>query len=132
MLGEYARRFALQHGLDAVEVVTGDASKTSVYAGMVPADLVLACGIFGNVSDSDIERTVREMPRFTKPGGTVLWTRHRKPPDMTTNIRRWFEECGFEEVGFDGDGFGVGTHRFTGTPEPFRPDQKLFSSIAMA
>ena len=38
----------------------GDASTTSAYRGAVPADLVLACGIFGNVSDEDIQRAARD------------------------------------------------------------------------
>lgn len=46
-------------GLDQVQVVVGDAALTDQYAGMVPADLVLLCGVFGNVTDHDIRRTIR-------------------------------------------------------------------------
>ena len=35
------------------ELVIGDASTTTAYEGAVPADVVLACGIFGNISDED-------------------------------------------------------------------------------
>src|SRR6266568_364870 len=45
-------------GLRGIEVVVGDAALTDHYADAVPADLVLACGLFGNITDADIERTI--------------------------------------------------------------------------
>lgn len=54
-LVEFARRRAAKVGLsDRVRVEQGDASSCRSYAGFVPADLVLVCGIFGNVSGEDI------------------------------------------------------------------------------
>ena len=35
------------------------------------------------------------------PGATVLWTRHRRAPDITPQIRAWFRASGFEEVAFE-------------------------------
>ncbi len=61
-------RAALWSGLD---YLVGDAARTDNYRGAVPADLVLACGIFGNISDDDIAATVRAMPTFLAAGGTV-------------------------------------------------------------
>ena len=52
----------------AIEVREGDASRTDQYAGRVPADIVLACGIFGNITLPDIERTVEFLPAFCAPG----------------------------------------------------------------
>src|SRR5437868_12138399 len=40
--------------LDGVEIVVGDAALTDNYAGAVPADIVLACGIFRNISADDV------------------------------------------------------------------------------
>jgi len=40
-------------GLGGIEIVTGDASVTDAYTGAVPADLVLVCGVFGNIPDDD-------------------------------------------------------------------------------
>jgi hypothetical protein len=37
-------------GLRHLEVVQGDAADTAMYEDIVPADLVLLCGIFGNIS----------------------------------------------------------------------------------
>lgn len=112
-----------------VEIVEGDAALASAYAEFVPADLVLACGVFGNLVPSDIRHTVTNLPRFCRTGATVIWTHHIDPPDRTTDIREWFGGNGFAEVGFDsepGHHFGVGTHTLTGPELPFDPDVKLF------
>ena len=71
-----ARSTAQRLGLTNLQIVTGDASTTSAYAGAVPANIVLVCGIFGNISARDIRRTVRELPHLMAPRGTVIWTRH--------------------------------------------------------
>ncbi len=36
--------------LRGVEVIAADASMTDAYVGAVPADLVLLCGVIGNIS----------------------------------------------------------------------------------
>lgn len=116
-------------GLDVIEVVVGDAGHTSAYAGSVPADLVLACGVFGNISDADVERTVRALASMCATGGTAIWTRHRREPDLTPAIRRWFTESGFIELSFDPvpDGPGsVGVARYAGKTQPL-VDSKLFT-----
>jgi hypothetical protein len=117
-------------GLQGIEVLEADAGTTDAYAGAVPADVVLLCGVFGNVPVADIERTVRAADQLCAPGATVLWTRHRRAPDLTPPIRRWFAESGFDEVAFDApeiDGFAVGTARLTRTPRPLQPGMRLFS-----
>ena len=83
---------AAAHAPPGVDVVCGDASTTSAYAGAVPADIVLACGIFGNISVEDIHHTVETLPQLCAAGATVIWTRHRRPPDLTIDIRRWFAD----------------------------------------
>lgn len=85
----YAEKLA--DGLPQVEVVTGDASLTDQYNGMVPADLVLVCGVFGNISDADIEGTIAACPQFCRPGATLIWTRHREDPDLAPQICEWFD-----------------------------------------
>lgn len=116
-------------GLDDVEVVQGDAALTSSYAGAVPADLVLVCGVFGNISDADIAYTIEQLPMLCAPGATVIWTRGRRAPDLTPTIRSWFARHGFEELSFEGKpgSFRVGVHRLTTSPKPFDPTAKLFS-----
>ena len=77
-LAATARRAGADAGLPGVEVVTGDASLTDAYAGLVPADLVLACGVFGNITGSDIRRTVACCTQLCTTGGTTVWTRGRR------------------------------------------------------
>jgi hypothetical protein len=123
---------AAAHAPPGIEVVCGDASTTSAYAGVAPADLVIACGIFGNVSDDDIHNTVDALPTLCAPGATVIWTRHRHAPDRTVDIRRWFAAAGFDEVGFtaaDDFLFGVGAHRLVGAPAAFAPNRRLFTFV---
>ena len=127
-----ARAKAEDAGLPNVDVVEGDASTTSAYAGAVPADIILVCGVFGNVTDADIHRTVAELPRLSAPGASVIWTRHRRFPDMTPAIRAWFSGAGFEEIAFDteeGATFGVGSNRFVGAPQPFRSGRRMFTVV---
>jgi hypothetical protein len=115
-----------------IEVVTGDASLAGAYAGVVPADLVLVCGVLGRIGDRDIANLIRSLPQLCATGGVVIWTRHRRPPDRTPRVRRLLARAGFEELAFDapeGEGFTVGSHRHTGAPEPLQPEARLFSSF---
>jgi hypothetical protein len=66
-----------------IDVVNADASVTSAYTGAVPADIVLVCGVFGNISDDDIAGTVAALPSLCAPGATVIWTRGTFAPDLT-------------------------------------------------
>lgn len=116
-------------GLAGVDVVQADASLSAAYVGMVPADVVLLCGVFGNISDADVRRVVETAPQLCRSGGTVIWTRHTDEPDLTPTIRQWFGDSGFDEVGFDtedGYYFGVGTHVLAAPSQPYQPTLKLF------
>ena len=120
-----ARQGAEQAGLPQVEVRQADAARVANYADALPADVLLLCGIFGNVSDADIQRTAQAAPALCAPGATVIWTRHRRPPDLTPQIRAWFQASGFEEVAFDTPGTealtGVGVGRLTVPPPAWLP-----------
>lgn len=128
-LAARAREGLTAGGLDGLAVREGDAGTTSSFADAVPADLVLLCGIFGNISDAAIERTVRAAPSLCAPGATVVWTRHRRPPDRTPAIRRWFREAGFHHEAFirvPDSTASVGVERLVGEPLPFEPGVRLF------
>ena len=113
-----------------VDVLVADAGVTDAYEGFVPADLALVCGVFGNVSDDDVRATVAELPHLCAPGATVIWTRHRRPPDLTPAIRGWFAENGFAERAFDAPAdelWSVGVHVLTGETKAFRPGRRMFA-----
>ena len=111
-----------------VEVRQADAARSDVYA--VPADLVLLCGIFGNVSDADVRATVEASPQLCAPGAEVVWTRHRGDPDLTPSIRGWFADAGFAEVAFispGGQEWSVGVHRLVAEPLPLAAGRHWFT-----
>jgi len=113
-----------------VHVLEGDAALVDLWAESVPADLVLLCGVLGNISDADVERTLAALPELCAAGATVVWTRSRRPPDLTPDIRTSLSRKGFEEVAFEAPDdvlFGVGVHRFAGTPRPLRRGRRLFT-----
>jgi hypothetical protein len=126
-----ARQQAAEAGLAQVEVREADASRVFSFADALPAGVLLLCGIFGNVSASDIQRTVAAAPALCAPGATVLWTRHRRAPDLTPQVRAWFRACGFDEVAFDAPETsaltGVGVHRLAAASAAGLPGEPLFT-----
>ena len=129
VLAARARERVAGLGVD-LTVRQGDAGTTSAYVEAAPADLVLLCGVFGNVPDVDVERTVRAAPQLCAPGATVIWTRHRLEPDLTPAIREWFAASGFSPVAWvapEDVQFGVGAHRYDGPGVALEPDRRLFS-----
>ncbi len=127
---QLARRAANEAGLGGVEVLAADASMTDAYEGAVPADLILLCGVFGNISAQDIANTVSHLPRLCAPHATVVWTRHRHPPDLTPYICETFERVGFGELAFeDSPPFGVGANQLLVLPLPFTRGVRLFEFI---
>jgi hypothetical protein len=126
----FATESARIAGLERVEVVTGDASLTDAYRDMVPSDLVLICGVFGNITDADIERAIGFCPQLCRTGAAVIWTRNRRAPDRVPQICEWFEKRGFERAGLSlDDDYGVGTHRFSGEPQPLAEGARMFTFV---
>ncbi len=126
------RARAAELGLDGVELRVADAGETTAYAGAVPADVVLACGVFGNISDEDVESTVLHLPELCAPAATVIWTRGRFEPDLTPAIRAWFAAAGFDEIGFHaiaGSTASVGVDRLAIPPPAFRAGARLFTFL---
>ncbi|MED5814665.1 class I SAM-dependent methyltransferase [Mycolicibacterium sp. 050232] len=126
-----AAETADKYRLTGVEVVTGDAALIDQYQDLVPADIVVACGIFGNITDEDIERMIRILPQLAKTGATVLWTRGRTDPDRIPLILNWFEDQGFELIWVSPRdvSYGVGAHRFTRQPEPLVVGAQIFDFV---
>jgi len=125
-----ARRRVEAAHLENVHVLQADAGITGAYRDAVPAEVLLLCGISGNVSDDDLRRTVANASRLCAPHATVLWTRHRRDPDRTPELRAWFEAAGYEELAFDSpgpDSFALGTIRLKVPPLPYLPDFRLFT-----
>ncbi|MGH3387688.1 MAG: class I SAM-dependent methyltransferase family protein [Actinomadura sp.] len=126
-----AKDMAGAAGLEQVDVVVADAALTDHYLGMVPADIVLVCGLFGNITAEDIERTIDACRRLCDTGGTVIWTRGRFEPDLIPQICDWFAQRDFalHWLSEPDAGFGVGVHRFTGAPRPLEPGLRMFTFV---
>ena len=125
-----ARDRVKELGLRRIRVVTGDAAQTDHYLALAPADLVLACGVFGNITPADVRRTIGHCAALCRPGGAVVWTRHRREPDLVPSICDWFAQSGFtlEFVTEPGD-FGVGVHRRTDPARRLIPGATMFTFL---
>lgn len=126
-----ANESASRAGLTGVRAVIGDAASTSNYLDMAPADLVLVCGVFGNLRHADVDRLIGHCTQLCRTGGTVVWTRHREVPDVVPQICDWFAERGFEQlwVSDPAAGHGVGRHRYLKDPAPLQPDTSMFTFV---
>ena len=126
-----ARRAAEAAGLPGVEVVAGDAASTDHYLDLTPADLVLLCGVLGNITDTDVERVLDHCTQLCRTGGTVVWTRNRKAPDLVPQVCAWLEERGFERLWVSDPGLvqAVGAHRCTGEPRQLPLGERMFDFI---
>lgn len=106
-LAEAARRTAEESGVK-LEVRTADAGALVTFADRLPVDVLMLCGIFGNVADEDVVRTVAAARLMVATGGAVIWTRGSHVPDHPTDqpddpaewVRGRFDAVGFEEVAF--------------------------------
>jgi hypothetical protein len=128
----YATSRASEIGRTDIEMVRGDASTTDAYEGIVPADVLLVCGVFGNISEQDMARTISLLPSLSAPGAYVVWTRHRRPPNLTGYIRSTFEQSGFVEVAFAAPEdfvFTVGTQRLAREPDGYVRGHHLFTFV---
>jgi hypothetical protein len=130
VLADAARDSAVALGLSGVEVCTADAGDTSCACGGVPADVVMACGIFGNITDSDVARTISTLPSLLAPGGAVIWTRGCRVPHDHTEVAG--DPSGFEEVAFvrpDDASFRVGVARWPHAAPPYEQGVRMFDFV---
>jgi hypothetical protein len=131
-LAASARRMAARcHA--TVEVRAADAGYTDAYVGAVPAELVLLVGIFGNISEADIQTTIAAAPQLCRPGATLMWSRGRERSDLNPSIRAWFEAAGFTELDYAtlerGSRPALGVVRYEGPPRELVPGQRLFTFV---
>ena len=115
-LTDRANRAAAAAGLSEIEVRCRDAGLVESFVDALPVDVLLLCGIFGNIDHGNVKRMVEFVPSLVSAGGYVLWTRGGSTPDRRPEIRKWFVEVGLEEVAFDGapEPYGVGLNRLNG------------------
>ena len=123
---------ARAHAPTGIEVLCADAGTTAAYTGVVPADVVLVCGVFGNITDGDMMRTIDMLATLCAPNAAVIWTRHRRRPDATPAVRQRFADNGFDELAFitaEETLFSVGMHRLLAPPRRFAGGARLFDFV---
>ena len=131
-LAAAAAERARLHRFPGVTVVQGDGGASGTWGGYLPVDLLLLCGIFGNISAGDIRRTIDAAPAMVRDGGYIAWTRGSGPGgDLREQVRGWFEEAGLAEVAFDGppERFGVGLYVRTPAAVPRAIPPRLFTFL---
>ncbi len=78
---------------------TADAGNIDSYKGAVPADVVIMVGVLGNISDADVERTIKTAAQLCFPGTTLLWSRSPGDGDDRNDaVRSGFTAAGFVEL----------------------------------
>jgi ubiquinone/menaquinone biosynthesis C-methylase UbiE len=131
-LAQESERTASDRGLRNVTVVNGDASSLRIYKNVIPADLILLCGIFGNISNEDIRNIIESLAQLSKRGTRVIWTRNLRNPDVVPIIRDSFITNNFKEVDYkitaDGS-YAIGTCEFHGLSQQLSDDAQLFTFI---
>ena len=115
----------------AIEVLCRDAGTSDAYDGIAPVDLLLCCGVFGNITETDIQNTISMWPMLCAPEATVIWTRGAFERDIRPQIREWITLAGFEELSFDGakERYGVGVAKMVRAAEPYRKGVHFFSFV---
>ena len=116
----------------AATVVVGDAGLATTWHDVAPVDLLMLCGIFGNISDADIRTTIDAARGMLTPGGSVIWTRgYFADQDLRPQVRLWFTEAGFTEIVFDAEptGYGVGVNRLASDTNATFVPERLFTFV---
>lgn len=129
-----ARDAAERSGLVGVEVRTADAGGTDAYVDFAPAHILLACGVFGNITLDDAQRTITAFDALIVCGGVVIWTRGRNDDgDPSDHIRALLGAGGLVQDSFTAPPdarFRVWVHRLdTASGAALQRGQRLFTIV---
>ena len=134
-LAAEARRSVELFGLAEVQVRVADAGLTASYRDHLPVDVLMLCGVFGNIAPEAARRTIAALPAWLAPEAVVIWTRGRgdEQADAGAQVRSWFAAEGFTELGYVAPRdarFRVGMARRPTGPALRLPDeQRLFEFV---
>jgi len=127
----FARAWAKKAGLDKLEVVTGDASLSSAYASLPPADVVVLSGVVGHLCHPERVQLVAFTHQILRTGGYVVNTYYRVREEESQQLRDAFHANQFEEESFETLAgkfqFTIARNRYLGQPKPFEPGVRVFN-----
>jgi hypothetical protein len=124
---EFAQGAALSAGLAGIDFVTGDAGLVDTFAGAVPAQLVLACGLFELLGPAAAGITIAGLAPLCAPQATVIWTDEPAGAAHLALRRQQFDAAGFVPVDLAVDAdFVVGAERWAGAVAELVPGTRLF------
>jgi hypothetical protein len=118
-LAEEGRRQAAALGV-SVDIRTDDAGQVAAWLDVVPVDVLMLCGVLGNVSDDDARRILAGAALMLQRGGTMIWTRGNHgsgEEDPGEWVRSLLVDAGWEERVFvrpDDASYRVGVHTWNG------------------
>jgi hypothetical protein len=132
VLAERARAAAQVAGLPDLEVRRADAGDVRSFRDVLPVDVLMLCGIFGNIDRPMVRHVVSQVPAIVTSGGFVIWTRGAKgADDPRAEVRRWFVDEGMTEMSFDGppENYRVGVNRVVASRPGELDGGRLFSFV---
>jgi hypothetical protein len=85
-----------------------------------------------NYDDPDSRQSgrLRALPGFCRRGTEVVWTRHRRPPDLVPTVLDWLAGAGFTALLVDDaadHAVCVGRCRYEGDGGRLAPGERLFT-----
>lgn len=115
----------------SIEVLCADAGNSNAYEGVAPVNLLLCCGVFGNITEADIQNTIENWSMLCAPKARVIWTRGSFEPDIRNQIREWVKMADFEELSFDGveTRYGVGVAEMVRTGKSYQRGVRFFEFV---
>jgi hypothetical protein len=132
-LSRRALQSASSSGLGTVEARCADAGDPASFNDVLRVDVLLLCGIFGNIEHGRVKRVIDVVPHLLAKGGYGIWTRGASDPDRRPEVRSWFRAAGLDEISFDGapETFAVGVNQLvSGWPDtPRHLPSRLFSFV---
>jgi hypothetical protein len=114
-----------------------DATQSSTYVDLRPAQIIVLSGVFGNLKERDVQRLIAALPSLCDRDASVIWTRNLfdDGEQATQIIRQCFVAADFTEevlvrtpLGL----FAVGTHAFRGVRRPLPVNTTLFEFTGLA
>ena len=111
--------------------IEGDATDFATYQGILPADIVVVCGVWGHVPPDERLMFVRALAKFCTPGASVVWSRGvDRGQARYTDIQNLFEENSFERVRdsvTSDDKWAICTHRYIGPATEVPTTGRIFN-----